>query len=66
MKTLLILSLFISSLFAGGGGDILRANCLACLVYTADAADDLLCGELGGGRISKKKRSPEPKKKKPK
>ncbi len=29
MKNLLLLSLFVSSLFAGGGGDILRANFLA-------------------------------------
>ena len=27
-----------------------------CLLYTSDAADDLLCVELGGRRIIKKKR----------
>ena len=26
-----------------------------CLLYTSDAADDLLCGELGGRRIIQKK-----------
>ena len=26
-----------------------------CLLYTSDAADDLLCGDLGGRRITKKK-----------
>ena len=26
-----------------------------CLLYTSDAADDLLCVDLGGGRIIKKK-----------
>ena len=29
----------------------------ACLLYTSDAADDLLCVDLGGRRIIKKKRS---------
>ena len=27
----------------------------ACLLYTSDAADDLLCVDLGGSRIIKKK-----------
>ena len=27
----------------------------ACLLYTSDAADDLLCVDLGGRRIMKKK-----------
>ena len=27
-----------------------------CLLYTSDAADDLLCVDLGGGRTIKKKR----------
>ena len=27
-----------------------------CLLYTSDAADDLLCGDLGGRRIIKKKK----------
>ena len=30
---------------------------LACLLYTSDAADDLLCVDLGGRRIIKKKKS---------
>mgnify|MGYP007112059615 CR=1 FL=1 len=34
-------------------------NCIgnsACLLYTSDAADDLLCVDLGGRRIIKKKK----------
>ena len=27
-----------------------------CLLYTSDAADDLLCVDLGGRRITKKKK----------
>ena len=27
-----------------------------CLLYTSDAADEQLCGDLGGPRISKKKK----------
>ena len=29
-----------------------------CLLYTSDAADDLLCVDLGGRRILKKKKPP--------
>ena len=29
----------------------------ACLLYTSDAADDLLCVALGGRRILKKKKT---------
>ena len=29
---------------------------IACLLYTSDAADDLLCVDLGGRRIIKKKK----------
>ena len=29
--------------------------CGTCLLYTSDAADDLLCVDLGGRRIIKKK-----------
>ena len=32
------------------------ARSLACLLYTSDAADDLLCVDLGGRRITKKKK----------
>ena len=35
---------------------------IPCLLYTSDAADDLLCVDLGGRRIIKKK---EPKKSMP-
>ena len=31
-----------------------------CLLYTSDAADDLLCVDLGGRRIIKKKKPPIP------
>ena len=31
------------------------AQILGCLLYTSDAADDLLCVDLGGRRIIKKK-----------
>ena len=32
-----------------------RRRSEACLLYTSDAADDLLCVDLGGRRIIKKK-----------
>ena len=35
-----------------------------CLLYTSDAADDLLCVDLGGRRILKKKKKTKKKKKK--
>ena len=31
-----------------------RLMCQYCLLYTSDAADDLLCVDLGGRRIIKK------------
>ena len=31
-----------------------------CLLYTSDAADDLLCVDLGGSRIIKKKKHKTP------
>ena len=31
------------------------ARCHVCLLYTSDAADDLLCVDIGGRRIIKKK-----------
>src|SRR5450756_780296 len=42
--------------FAGDqeGPDAVACRC-ACLLYTSDAADDLLCVDLGGRRIIKKK-----------
>src|SRR5450756_2837791 len=36
----------------------------SCLLYTSDAADDLLCVDLGGRRIIKKKKKQQKKKKK--
>ena len=35
----------------GGAG-----QCGVCLLYTSDAADDLLCVDLGGRRLLKKKK----------
>eukprot|EP00657_Telonema_sp_P-1_P011260 TRINITY_DN6232_c0_g1_i2.p1 TRINITY_DN6232_c0_g1~~TRINITY_DN6232_c0_g1_i2.p1 ORF type:complete len:245 (+),score=59.44 TRINITY_DN6232_c0_g1_i2:135-869(+) len=32
------------------------SDCWSCLLYTSDAADDLLCVDLGGRRIIKKKK----------
>ena len=37
---------------------------VACLLYTSDAADDLLCVDLGGRRIIKKKNNKKNKKNK--
>ena len=34
---------------------IAAGSCHTCLLYTSDAADDLLCVDLGGRRIIKKK-----------
>src|SRR5450756_3162571 len=35
-------------------GRVLRPVHLTCLLYTSDAADDLLCVDLGGRRLIKK------------
>src|SRR5680860_1900979 len=35
---------------------IVRCTASTCLLYTSDAADDLLCVDLGGRRIIKKKK----------
>ena len=35
---------------------VYRGRINACLLYTSDAADDLLCVDLGGRRIIKKKK----------
>src|SRR5659263_779494 len=37
--------------------DVPGAAGSACLLYTSDAADDLLCVDLGGRRIIKKKKN---------
>ena len=37
---------------------------MPCLLYTSDAADDLLCVDLGGRRIIKKKKKKKKKKEK--
>ena len=38
----------------GAVGATLSAELTICLLYTSDAADDLLCVDLGGRRIIKK------------
>src|SRR5450756_3256906 len=38
------------------GGLLVQAHGNTCLLYTSDAADDLLCVDLGGRRIIKKKK----------
>ena len=43
--------------------DIETGQVRICLLYTSDAADDLLCVDLGGRRIIKKKRKKKKKKK---
>mgnify|MGYP007112156228 CR=1 FL=1 len=40
---------------AAPSGVIVATEYDACLLYTSDAADDLLCVDLGGRRIIKKK-----------
>src|SRR5450756_160099 len=41
-----------------GEGDLVHAGTyMPCLLYTSDAADDLLCVDLGGRRIIKKKKT---------
>ena len=47
MKKSLITLTMMVTLLAGCAG--------ICLLYTSDAADDLLCVDLGGRRIIKKK-----------
>ena len=37
-------------------GDFVSLTFNTCLLYTSDAADDLLCVDLGGRRIIKKKK----------
>ena len=50
-----------SFLFPTGGYTLLApdmevAESMPCLLYTSDAADDLLCVDLGGRRIIKKQK----------
>ena len=40
-----------------GMGDWYENDYINCLLYTSDAADDLLCVDLGGRRIIKKKKT---------
>ena len=43
-------------LSAAAGAALTLAITQPCLLYTSDAADDLLCVDLGGRRIIKKKK----------
>ena len=43
--------------FGGCHRCIAGDEALACLLYTSDAADELLCVDLGGRRIIKKKKT---------
>ena len=55
---------FILGFFYEREGDL--SNAMAnyiCLLYTSDAADDLLCVDLGGRRIIKKKKKKRTRKK---
>ena len=45
---------FVDFLPSWGG---LRIQSKVCLLYTSDAADDLLCVDLGGRRLLKKKKT---------
>ena len=36
--------------------EMMTVSSLRCLLYTSDAADDLLCVDLGGRRIIQKKK----------
>ena len=49
----------IFGLYAGDANKsfIVSAADYTCLLYTSDAADDLLCVDLGGRRIIKKKKN---------
>ena len=40
----------------GAGACAKAARFIVCLLYTSDAADDLLCVDLGGRRVIKKKK----------
>ena len=42
--------------FVGVNTDKQALQLCNCLLYTSDAADDLLCGDFGGCRIIKKKK----------
>ena len=43
------------SVMGAAAGHVGAVGRIACLLYTSDAADDLLCVDLGGRRIIKKK-----------
>ena len=40
-------------MFGGSVRQWLGAQLTTCLLYTTDAADEQLCGDLGGGRMGK-------------
>src|SRR5450756_2472386 len=48
--------IWIETIISAAGFYYFFAHSLTCLLYTSDAADDLLCVDLGGRRIIKKKK----------
>src|SRR5680860_373882 len=54
LKELGIEAVYCSPYFQAASGSMHGYN--ICLLYTSDAADDLLCVDLGGRRIIKKKK----------
>ena len=47
---------FLHAIDEEGKADLRVHNEATCLLYTSDAADDLLCVDLGGRRIIQKKK----------
>ena len=68
MKTTVLFRMIVlvAMVFAGIANTTVKAqgnNFITCLLYTSDAADDLLCVDLCGCRIIKKKINKNKKKK---
>ena len=55
MKEFLALMFFKGALLSDPDGILEQQGPNSCLLYTSDAADDLLCVDLGGRRIIKNK-----------
>ena len=51
-----VLVLFFACALVVMTAGLIRGKDYSCLLYTSDAADDLLCVDLGGRRIIKKKK----------
>ena len=50
-----LLAKFMNMVMERGKKSVAERIVYGCLLYTSDAADDLLCVDHGGGRIIKKK-----------